>query len=96
MKFCGILLTVIILSILTSTVYAHPVPLNVMVKDQGLVLFETELGGYGEQPEAMEQFSEEWISYSFIWILIGMISIIIAGVFITTYREEIFALAQIR
>ena len=69
-----------------------------MVKDQGLVLFETELGGYGEQeqPEAMERFSEEWISYSFIWILTGMISIIIAGIFIATYRDEIFAYAQIR
>ena len=97
MKFLGILFTVIIFSMI-STVYAHPVPLNVMVQDQGLILFETELRGYGEQeqPGDIEQFSEEWISYSFIWILVGMISIIIAGSFIATYREEIFSLAQIR
>ena len=93
MKFLAMLFSLLLLASLTSTAHAHPVTLGVTVQDQdGLILFNSELKGYGKNSlQPVQQIDGDGSYDSFIWMVAGTIAASIMSVAVITFREEIFA-----
>ncbi|EGG42343.1 Hypothetical protein Nlim_0788 [Candidatus Nitrosarchaeum limnium SFB1] len=74
----------------TSMAYAHPDPLNVMVKNQDdIIIYQSDLVPSKKvNQQYLEPFTQEWIYFNFIWILASVIiaPLVIIGIMI--YRDE--------
>ena len=90
MKICGIFLTVLLLSGSISLVFAHPDPIGVSIQNQnGVILYENQLGSSVKNEEPTELFSTEWFYQNFILILVNIIIAIMIVVCTLVYKENI-------
>ncbi len=90
MKTYGILLTALLLSGSISIVFAHPDPVGVSVQNQnGVILYENQLGIIEKKTEATELFSTEWFYQNFILILVNIIIAIMIVTCTLVYKEDV-------
>ncbi|WP_371503976.1 hypothetical protein [Nitrosopumilus adriaticus] len=93
MKIYGIFLTVLLLSGSMSIVFAHPDTIGVSVQNQnGMILYENQLGISEKKTESIELFSTEWLYQNFIVMLSFIIITVMMAVSTITYKEDLQSL----